>query len=1581
MRKKALRSCIAGGAAASLAAVMLVQAGSAATADTVPGFASDIGVYTDGQTDSVDIGDPVFTGVEAVEAALDHGVPYTAGNMHESIFDADLEAGGTDYYLDRILGVAGTTGNNVLQTRGRTLYMRGGTDANFSTMGFAGNAHAGGPNNLGDLYTITVPDHEVSEIGDERFNAPSHAKAGYSVGDTGVHAALTKFITDDNVAVTTLNLNNPGDAAVTFTLDATAPLARTPGEDDDELMGTRTLTSGSNNGLRDTAWSSVTLGLKAEGFTRVGTSLQREVTLEPGESQELSVVGVLHSATHDGAEESFREYAEMAPADAFREAVTAFNRQWAHDVPYIDVPDPAIEKAIVYRWWGERYNTLDANEPGYVYQYPTTIEGIHLYQNSIVLTQPMHLQDTKWLRTPYLPYGQVMNVGELSGSSAFLDSPGHTSWNNHYSQYLGTAGLEAYNVHGGGPEIAERFAHYFEGDGTGQLEHYDGDDTNLIAYDTNYMPGNDADAIAFGYPRTNQSEPGARTIERPESAYVWGAFTAAAALYEIAGAGEEKVSELTTQADDIRDAILDTMWSDEMQMFLAATTHGAEAAATSGDAENPLSEDERHLIPAKESNLYNIYSENLIPEDDWEQYVDGFRFLRYGDNFPIFPFYTADQYDRDKFEIGGSNNFSNINFTVQYRAIRAALRHYDPENEYITEEYAQKLLDWMAWSVYPEGDLRAPNQAEYYSNWDPETLTYNRNNPNHVMLGNMNYIYVEDMGGIQPRSDELVELSPIDLGYDHFMVNNLRYHGSDLTIVWDADGSHYGLGQGYSLFIDGERAAAADELGRFVYDPTTNEIVESDEGLSVEAVAADSLDFATAVETGIDDARVVDYLRTAGIDLEEDADNLALTAELSSSEMQEGARPTPWAEFHTPGWSETSMNYTPGAIDTTERPVSLDALTDGVTINEPYWGNYGADGDEGWIELEFGEPVDVDNVKMFFVSDRQEGGYSQPSHYSIQVPDGDGWATIPDQYKAPKIPTAKFNEALFETVTTDRIRVAFTNQKDRSTAISEIQVFDSGRDVPEVVNDPPVVTAAVDEARQGNLSAGIVATVVDDGLPEGGELTHGWDVVSAPDGADAIIGDAGALSTTVTGTVEGSYVLRFWAEDGELRSERDVEVALSESEATAEFGSSAAIRSSGAASWEDESRVNHESDPESSNPGAGEGWGNWGQPNSGASPEQAAWLEYSWDAPVTLTSSDIYWYDDTGGTRMPAADGYEIQYSSDGETWESVTLTGDASYADALERDTYNRLEFEPFDASRVRILITGLQGDAGGTGVLRWRVYGDTVEEVASPVIIRTETGVVPELPETLDVTFAEGARGEIAIDWQEITDDMVAETNVDPFVVYGTNAAYGVLAEARIYVRPEMSEGGISIQGAEQFERTVIVGEQPHLPTRVEVSYNDGSRDNQAIGVEWDLDEAVLQEAGTYEIHGDLVLPWYVSTAGTTATTLTLTVVEDGEEPDPTPTLDVAISTDLRCVAGRAGLGVRVTNENDVPIDAAVATPLGDHEFAGIEPEANGFHAFMTRGGALEAGTVTVTVTAGSDGETLTEEFDVEYGAESCE
>ncbi|WP_241774128.1 Ig-like domain-containing protein [Micromonospora haikouensis] len=1562
--------------AALVVGTVAVPSPARAAGPVLPGNEGDVGVYTDGQSHAMEIGDPVYANVGDVANQLKPGVPFTAASMHQSIFEKDLAAGGTDYYLDRVLGVSGTLGSAVLMTRGRSLYLRGASNNNFTVMGFAGSAFVGGPNNLGNLYTVTVPGQTVTEVNANRFNAPSHARSHYTIGTTGVTADLTKFITYDNVAVTAVTLTNPGGSAANLTVRAASPLATQAGTGDATLTGTRTITSGANNGLVDTPWDTIRVDLTGAGFTRTGTNLDREVTVPAGGSVSLSVVGAVSSPTLPATVQSFREYAELPPATAVRTGITEFHRRWAQDIPYIDVPDPALEKAIVYRWWGERYNTLDANASGHVYQYPTTVEGSNLYQNAVALTQPMHLQDTKWLRTPYLPYGQILNIGELSGSSAFLDSPGHTSWNNHYSQYLGTAGLEAYNVHGGGREIARKFAGYFEGDGVGQLEHYDGNDDKLIAYDTNYMPGNDADAITFGYPKANAGAPGARTIERPESAYVWGALDAARQLYQLSGADQAKVDQMGAKADEVRNAILTRLWSPDMRMFLAGTSHGATSAASANGTPNPLPESARTLIPAKESNLYDIYAENLIPTDQWRKYVDGFRFLTYGDNFPIFPFYTADQYDRAAYGIGGSNNFSNINFTVQYRGVRSALRHYDPEQKYVTPAYAKRLLDWMAWSVYPNADLRAPNQAEYYSNWNPATKTYNRNNPNHVMLGNMNYIFVEDMAGLQPRSDDKIELWPIDFGYGHFMVNNLRYHGQDVTIVWDPDGSEYGLGAGYSLFVNGAKKVSTDKIGKLTYDPKTNQ-VQAAAGVTVTFTAATGADLPSAVDTPIADDRVVDYLRTAGVDLTEDAPNLAKGAQVTSSYTQQGVRPTPWRQFHTPGWSSTSMNYAPGAIAQTERPVSLAAVTDGVTANEPYWGNYGTTDRTGFVELDLGSAKSFDNVKAFFVSDRQAGGYREPARWWVQVPDGNGgWKEVPGQFKNPTVPSAKFNEALFGTVTASKVRIAFTNSPTFFTAISEIQVFDSGRDVPEVTNQAPAVTATRDGSADGNLSTRLVGTAADDGVPYDSELTFGWETVSAPQGAGVVFADPKALATRVTGTVAGDYVFRFFADDGAKRSTATVAVNLAKREVSAEFGSSATISTSGTASWENHSRVNEATTPASSNPGAGNGWGNWGQTQNGTSTEREAWIQYRWTAPVRLSSTDIYWYDDNGGTRRPTATTYVVESSTDGTTWTPVKLAAGSSYADALATNTYNRLTFEPITASHLRIRIWGLMSGGAGTGVLRWRANGETVDSVRSPVLIRTGVGQIPTLPATLDAVYASGARGTVAFNWQEITPAQVAEANVDPFVVYGTNDAYGLIAEARVYVRPEMSDGGISIQGAETFAQSVEVGELPYLPTKVEVSYNDGSRDNQAVGVRWNFDRAIVDKAGRYTVIGDLILPPYVSQAGTTRTTLTLTVGDPGQ----IPTWDVQVQARTQCTGARAYVAVNAVNADDVPLTIELVTPYGSRTMANVAPGKSAFQAFNSRAASVPAGTTTVRVTGTVDGKAVTTEIPAPYGALSC-
>src|SRR5690625_7287177 len=60
MRKQSLRTIIAGGAAGSLVLTLLGPLGGAAAFPVVDGNEDDIGLYTDGSSDSMDIGDPTY---------------------------------------------------------------------------------------------------------------------------------------------------------------------------------------------------------------------------------------------------------------------------------------------------------------------------------------------------------------------------------------------------------------------------------------------------------------------------------------------------------------------------------------------------------------------------------------------------------------------------------------------------------------------------------------------------------------------------------------------------------------------------------------------------------------------------------------------------------------------------------------------------------------------------------------------------------------------------------------------------------------------------------------------------------------------------------------------------------------------------------------------------------------------------------------------------------------------------------------------------------------------------------------------------------------------------------------------------------------------------------------------------------------------------------------------------------------------------------------------------------------------------------------------------------------------------------
>ena len=1392
---------------------------------------------------ALDIGYPTFKNTELLDEVYDLsklGVSYSEKDIMMAIYKQDLANGGDSFYMDRILaregvcnGNAGSNGNadgNTFLTRGRALYMYTSSP---SVIGFGGNTAYHQPLGRGDLVRVLFSNADGSlttkEDTSKRVNAPSNWSSTYSVG-SNLTLDVVKFIHQENVAVTTMTLTNKSAEDQAITVAADSIFATEPGKvtvngaEQTELTGTCSSPAG---------LTTIYARMTGDGFEAASSDdycwLSRDVTVPAGGSVELKVVIAFTTEEIPESTEQYLRFAGLGNLEAVRAQKAEYNLYWAENLPYIDVPKKAVQKAIDYRWWLERFNSLDANIPGYDYQYPVTIEGVLGYNNAIILTQPMHLQDTKWLRSPYLAYGQLLSAGNSSQSSAFLDNPGNrNNWNNHYGQYLAEAGYEAFNVIGGGAELAENLAYYFGHDATGQLEHYGNhiEGRDLIAYRNNYMTGNDADTISMHAPGTGTWK------AHGENAYVWAAADAAAKLYEQLG-NTEQAKYYRDLADKIKADVLELMWCEECQKF---ETYAVRPTGTQHNANQP------NLVKYTESNNYNYFAVGLVPDDaaSVTKYKEALKAFSNGKEFPIFPFYTANQVHNQ--EVSGSNNFSNINFTVQLRLYESALRTYDKEQTYITDDMLAMMAEWMAWNVYPDaGDIRYPNNNEFH-NIDGRTYeNYYRSWIYHNILGNYTYLFIEDMAGIQPRSDEKIELSPIDFSYDHFMVNNVRYHGHDLTVVWDKpdDGKTWynECPEGYSLYIDGTLAFTLKDLAHVVYDSATKEISFPDGAVEIVTNNGGAA-IPTAMNTAITEEKVLNMLEKSGV---HGMTNLAEGAEVTATFTPDKARAASWAEKHRADGSDSTSK----AVN--ETAPDPQAVVDGTTVDMPFWGNYGSVNERDSLTLKLSSKQTVDMATLYFYNDRQTNGYSEPSKFAVEYWDGEAWQAVRQQTRTPSAPRANYNAVYFAPVETDQFRFTFTNKDKGFTAVTEIQLFNEGgdRDHP-AQNTAPSVKLAEDTSMTGNLYTTLKATCTDDGMPYDKDMSYAWELVSAPEGAEVILSSANKPTTTISGSVEGEYTVRFTVSDGELSATAELTVTLKQG-AAGGLGEdvapdAASVESDYTSSWENLNGINKPGfEPTSSNVGAGKGWGNW--PQSAGSEH---YVGYTWDEAVTVGGADIYWYDDGGGTQVPSK--LRMQYLDASGTWQDVNIT--TPFESSIAKNKYNRIEFDRVTTTRLRLYVTVRSG-AQANGIYRFKVYSSVDVASLNEVFLATKPGVMPTLPSNVTAVTSDGALISVPVTWETLTADMIATDG--EVKLRGVNNSTGKMTTCTIYVRSDMDKA--TITSVEPVEVTTTQGIVPTLPKTVKVGYNNGAFDNQTVKVTWPaITAAELANVGDVNFEGEV-------------------------------------------------------------------------------------------------------------------------------
>jgi hypothetical protein len=963
-----------------MAAVTVLASAAAVTAVADPALAA--------QT----IGYPTFTGAAIPQPP----VGYTTGNMMQSIYDS--EKSGTDFWMDRLLSRSGGSDpsdadGGILMTRGRAVFMK---QHNPAVIGFGGKVAYWESISDANAYAITLSPGTFSEQPAQRRQAPSYWRSVYAGGS--LQATETKFITDNNVLVTNLAIKNNGSASSTLTLRATSPYASTGSGS--ELTGS----TGVKNGL-----TTLTTKLSGDGFSVSSGGLNRSITVGAGQTVQTKVVmGFIAREIPESATD-YATYRDATADAAFAAHVRLYNKWWADNVPYIDVPEPAIKKEIYYRWWLMRFNNLDADIPGQTYQFPTSVEGALGYNNAIALTQPMHIDDLKYLRDPKYSYGDWLSVGQTSKGGRFLDNPGDPeNWSNSYIQYIAEAAWRSYQLHGGQPAIAASLAHYAEGDAKGQLSTYDSNNNGIIEYNWGAMTGNDADAVSFDY------APGSN-LDRAEGAYQYSGAMAAAQAYDAAGTST-KAAEMRTLADRIKNAIVGTLWNpgDNLIEHKVVPTN--------------------QFNPWKEINNYYPYAVGLMPNTD--QYKQALRLFADPAEYPVFPFYTANQKDKAAAAAQGnpgSNNFSTINSTVQFRLFSSVLRNYP--NQWISTDDYKKLLYWNTWAQYVDGNTAWPDANEFWANWNPSTkhIDY-RSWIHHNILGSSNWTIIEDVAGLRQRNDNKVELSPINIGWPNFAVNNIRYRNADLSIVWDdpSDGvvRYPGVPEGYSIFINGNRVATVNKLVPLVWDSATG---------SVTTTA--TVNFSTAVaglqapnQVAFSDAGTVDLLAKAGVDLTPGTANMAAGAAVSTSFTASGT--------------------------------TAAAAVNGYPTNEPFWGAAGSPNSQDWYELNFGSAKTVDELRLYFKDSRPASTtYRAPASYTVQYYNGSAWVDAASQVKTPGTPQGNLNKVRFTPVSTQRLRVLVTHASGSKAGLTEVQAFNRGGGTP-----PPTGTSYEAEASSNTLA-------------------------------------------------------------------------------------------------------------------------------------------------------------------------------------------------------------------------------------------------------------------------------------------------------------------------------------------------------------------------------------------------------------------------------------------------------------------------------------------------------------------------------
>lgn len=659
------------------------------------------------------------------------------------------------------------------------------------------------------------------------------------------------------------------------------------------------------------------------------------------------------------------------------------------NIPFMEIDDAQIQQIYYYRWKLYRAHIREIGPQGTtVLEFLDDVSWAMEPYTDLNDSSSFHLMEGRWLRNPAIVDSLIDHLYTGGGND------------RHFSESIAAA-TEASTRVTGDPAPGLRHLDAMQSIYNTWNDHFDLQ-RNLYWVEplldaTEYTISSiDASGAGFTAQPSNKDDFNGFKLGyafRPTiNSYQFANALAIARFASLAGK-PDLAADYTHRAERIRSAVLGQLWNPGLQHFTDRYQRSTPFVT------------EGNFIRGREMAGYLPWFYELPPRDAagqagtvnyaaaWKHVLSpaelagpyGLRTVE-----PTYPRYMV-QYRYDRASGGRECQWNGPSWPFQTSQALTALANLlnDYRQTEITRADYLNLL-----RQYTRQHYLSPGHPDIQEDYNPDTgqPIVGLARSHHYSHSTYVDLILSGLIGIRPRADAVLEVNPLlpaetapgTPPIRYFAVQGVLYHGHEVSAVYDADGSRYGVGRGLTVFVDGKRASGPGPLGRI-------EITLPEQVTSAAAPRATGMPEDFAVNPGVPYG--VKASASSSI-------SPAATAQAIDGRM--------WFFPENPnGWSPDPADKSPTS----------------------------------WYAVDFNSSRTIGSVELYFFADGKD--YQAPAAYQLQYKTTEGWQSIPQQKRTPEKPLANGeNRIEFPAVTTQEVRVVFTNPSaPASFRLIEIKAF------------------------------------------------------------------------------------------------------------------------------------------------------------------------------------------------------------------------------------------------------------------------------------------------------------------------------------------------------------------------------------------------------------------------------------------------------------------------------------------------------------------------------------------------------------